>query len=177
MRKVLIGFGVATATALSLAVPASAQASLAVLSAASYSSTVTPMSGVNWLRTSGDSATWTFNTDSLSGAERKGIYLNVSALVTNKDNGGSGFSARAVKFVATCGSKSQRLEVSLRNPFRPVVKDNTFGIGYAAYGSSSSPLRLDKLGSCSTITITAKAPFPSDRHIGFTDSSVKIAFT
>lgn len=153
-----------------------ASASVGVQGAASYSSNGTVISGWNWLASSDDTATWTFDITGISPAQKEHVYLNVSALVTNKTNGGSGFSARAVKFVITCGSSKQKVEVKLDNHFRPIAPDDSSGIGYAAYGASSARVHLDQWGMCTAIDVSVKGPFAAGRHIGVNQGAVVLGY-
>ncbi len=157
--------------------PVPASATAASLGAASYASTGADIAGWNWVRSPGNTATWTFDVAGLAGAKPHSIYLNVTALVTNGANGGSGYSASAVKFNVTCGASSKLLVTRLYNPFKPMDPANSGGLGYYAYGASSSFLDLAKFPGCTTLTVTSAFPFTSGRHVAFNQGSVTLGFS
>lgn len=170
--------GVASAAAaLLLAAPGVASASVGVDNASAFTSNGTSSGSWTWVHEDTDSASWTFNITSLQSAKKGAVYVNVDALVSNRVDGGSGYSASSVRFTASCGDVRQVLKVKLVNPFRPVFSGNSLGIGWAATGHSSAPLRLTKFEGCSQITITAGGPYAQDRAIGFRQSSVSIGFS
>jgi hypothetical protein len=72
-------------------------------------------------------ASWTFTIGSLQSAKDSKIYLNVDALVSNRVEAGSGYSASSVRFVARCGDVRQALRVKLVNPFR----QSSLALGYS----------------------------------------------
>lgn len=165
------------AAALIALVPATASAAVGVDNAASFTSNGTASGGWTWVHQDTDSASWTFNITSLQSAKRGTVYLNVDALVSNRVDGGSGYSASSVRFVAACGSVRQVLKVKLVNPFRPVFSGNSLGIGWAATGHSSSPLRVERFTGCSQITITTGGPYAQERAIGFRQSSLSLGYS
>jgi hypothetical protein len=176
--KTIAAISAATcAAALALAVPATASASVGVDSAAAFTSNGTLNDGWYWVDHGTESATWTFNITSLDASKPGAVYLNVEALVSNRPAGGSGYSARGVRFVATCGQARQVLTVKLINHFRPIFPGDTFGIGYAAAGHSSDPLRLKRFSGCSQVQVRVDGPFASDRAIGFTQSSATLGYS
>ena len=159
-----------------IVVPGPAWASAGALGASTYTSSGAEIAGWNWVRGTGQTATWTFDVAGLSTAQPNSIYLNVNALVTNGVNGGSGYSAYAVKFTVACDTGRQLLVVKLANPFKPMDPANSNGLGYAAYGPSSSFLSLGKFAGCSTLTVTTAYPFTSGRHIAFNQQSAVLGF-
>ena len=165
------------ATALSLAVPAVASASIGVNNAASFTSNGTLKDGWYWVHQDTESATWTFNITSLASAKPGKVYLVANALVADRVDGGSGFSARGVRFTASCNGARQTLTVQLLNPFKPEYDGNSLGIGQTAYGHSTSPLRLSRFDNCSQITIRVDGPFRQDRAIGFKQSSLVLGYS
>lgn len=167
----------AAASALIALAPATAFAAVGVDNAASFTSNGTASGGWNWVHQDTDTASWTFNIGSLQSAKDGKVYLNVDALVSNRVEGGSGYSASSVRFAATCGNVRQNLKVKLINPFRPVFSGNSLGIGWAATGHSASPLRLSKFEGCSQITITTGGPYAQERAIGFRQSSLAIGYS
>ncbi len=153
-----------------------ASASVAVESATSYSSNGDPISGWDWLRDPGDYAEWTFATADFAEAMPRSAYLNVGALVTNRVNGGSGYSVKNARFTVSCSTFTQDMGVRLSNPFRPLDPEDSGGIGYAAYGASNTHVKLARFSSCATITVRTAYPFGSGRHVAFRADSVTLAF-
>ncbi|MBK9739942.1 MAG: hypothetical protein IPO93_10585 [Actinobacteria bacterium] len=176
-RTSIQGILVAIATMLALVlVPGPAWASAGALGASSYTSNGADISGWNWVRGAGQTATWTFDVAGLATAKPRSVYLNVSALVTNGVSGGSGYSAYSVKFDVACETGRQLLSVKLTNPFKPMDPADSGGLGYAAYGASSSFLQTEKFAGCSAITVTAAYPFTSGRHVAFNQQSAILGF-
>ncbi|CAB4740304.1 unannotated protein [freshwater metagenome] len=180
MRRRSIGVVITAllmAAGLLVAAPNPASATAASLGATTYTANADNIAGWDWVRSAGQNAVWTFDLAGLSGARSRSAYLNVSGLVTNGVTGGSGYSAMSVKFNATCESGSQLLIAKLVNPFRPTDPVNSGGIGYAAYGASSSSVNLPKFAGCTTLTVTAAYPFTSGRHIAFKKDALTIGFS
>ena len=160
-----------------LAVPGTANAAASDIGATTFNSNGDAIAGWNWVRNTGQQASWTFDLEGLADARARSAYLNVSGLVTNGTNGGSGYSASSVKFQATCETGSQLLLVKMVNPFRPTDPQDSAGLGYAAYGASSSPLNLPKFEGCTTLTVTAAFPYTAGRHIAFKQESLTIGYS
>lgn len=175
--NVIARMAAATAAALCLAVPSVASASVGVNNAASFTSNGTLKDGWYWVHQDTESASWTFNITSLDAAKPGKVYLNVEALVANKVNGGSGYSARGVKFIASCGNATQVLTVNLENHFRPIYSGDTLGIGQSASGHSSTSLRMKRFAGCTQIVVQAKGAFPQERAIGFKQTSASLGFS
>ena len=97
------------AAALMLAAPGIASASVGVDNAAAFTSNGTSSGGWTWVHQDTDRASWTFNITSLQVAKPGTVYLNVDALVSNRVEGGSGYSASSVRFTASCGNARQVL--------------------------------------------------------------------
>jgi len=95
------------------------------------------ISGWHWVRSPTVSATWTFDVKELTAAKPNSVYLNLSPLVTNGANGGSGFGMTVQ--LALVGPKPGKTRVTLVNPFRPTDPDNSAGLGYQTYGYASLP--------------------------------------
>ena len=165
------------AAALLLASPGIASASVGVDNASSFTSNGTASGGWTWVHQDTDTASWTFNITSLQSSKPGTVYLNVDALVSNRVEGGSGYSASSVRFSASCGSARQVLKVKLVNPFRPIFSGNTLGLGWAATGHSSAPLRLSKFDGCSQITITTGGAYAQERAIGFRQASLSLGYS
>ena len=167
----------ACAAALVALVPGTASAAVGVNNASAFTSNGTLKDGWYWVHQDTESATWTFNITSLASAKPGKVYLVVDALVADRIDGGSGFSARGVRFTASCNGARQTLTVHLQNPFRPVYDGNSLGIGQSAYGHSTSPLRLSRFDNCSQITIRVDGPFRQDRAIGLKQSSLVLGYS
>lgn len=153
-----------------------ASASVAVEGATAYSSNGDPIAGWDWLRDPGDYAEWTFAMADVDGAQPRSAYLNVSALVTNRVTGGSGYSIKNARFTISCSAFTQDMGVRLGNPFRPLDPEDSGGIGYSAYGASATHVKLARFSSCDTITVRTAYPFGSGRHAAFRADSVTLAF-
>lgn len=153
-----------------------ASALVAVETASSYVSDGDPVAGWDWLRGPGDYAQWTFAMSGLDDALPRSAYLNVSALVTNRANGGSGYSVKNARFTVSCAAFTQDMGVRLDNPFRPLDPQDSGGIGYAAYGASTTHIKVARFSSCDTITVRTAYPFGSGRHVAFRADSVSVAF-
>lgn len=89
--------------------------------------------GWNWLKQDGLFAEWTWKPLDVDSAE---ACLNFEFLVTNKSNGGSGFSCKVKVIINDLqGNFVVSGTVMLFNPFRPKYPEDTNGVGYKAYGS------------------------------------------
>lgn len=165
------------AAALLALIPGTASAAVGVDNAASFTSNGTASGGWTWVHQDTDSASWTFNVTSLRPAKRGTVYLNVDALVSNRVEGGSGYSASSVRFVARCGDVRQNLKVKLVNPFRPVYSGNSLGLGWAATGHSTSPLRVERFDGCTQITVTTEGAYAQERAIGFRQASLSLGYS
>ena len=153
-----------------------ASASVLVEGAISYSADGDPVAGWDWLRGPGDYAQWTFAMADLRSASPRSAYLNVSALVTNGINGGSGYSVKNARFTVSCSAFTQDMGVRLNNPFRPLDPQDSGGVGYAAYGASTTHIKVARFSSCESITVRTAYPFGSGRHVAFRADSVTLAF-
>ncbi|MCD6443353.1 MAG: hypothetical protein J7L28_05255 [Thermotogae bacterium] len=125
--------------------------------------------GWYWLRTPGTWFEWHFPPDR---DLFKIIYMNISALVTNKAGGGSGFSERVRWKIIDSSSGSTMLEgyINLNNPFLPKVQYNTNGLGYKVYGSVKiyvrSPDVLDTMRN-NGFTFRITWPGVNKYHVAF----------
>lgn len=98
--------------------------------------------GSYWCRQEGHYLEWRWGPIHLAGRVQEAA-LNVSLLVTNRENGGSGFSIRViVRLLTPEGEGVYSSFVDIRNPFLPVFAGDTKGIGYAAYGALSIPVEI-----------------------------------
>ena len=170
------GLLIALAAMLILVAPAPASAAVGQVGAVRYSSSGDLIAGWGWLRGTGDTAAWTFTTASLGSFKSNTVHLNVTALVTNRTSGGSGYSASGVVFRVSSGRVSQVLTMSLINPFRPQDPTNSRGVGYFAYGSSVGVLKPALFTTGRPVLITVSYPFPNSRHIAFKRSSLTLGF-
>ena len=63
-------------------------------------------------------------------------YLNLEFLVTNRENGGSGFNATVeIQILDFDGNTIERGTATVENPFRPDYSGDTEGVGYEASGN------------------------------------------
>ncbi len=149
------------------------------MSATSFQSNGDLISGWYWIRSSGQSATYTFNTSALQTAKSGSVNLNVSALVTNGVNGGSGY-ATMLKLTVSNGLKTGTIFVPLTNPFRPIDPENSGGVGYQTYGHayvSSSFLK-----GAQALTLTYSLPTPTSGahtiyHVALNQGAMTMAYS
>lgn len=133
-----------------------------VATADAYSSTGDLVSGWDWLRDSPhtDSSLFTFNNVATDTANGK-VYLRFSFLVTNRVNGGSGYSTNIrVNFPgASIGQKVVRLSnlTPLKDP------TDTAGFGYTANGTTV--IRADKVPDSGTLRIRIRRIAGQSRHV------------
>ena len=182
--------GVATLLAVAVLVPTVASAKVVVESSTSFhASHASLISGWWWLRTTNASATWQFSADGVKNARVGTVYLQFAPLVTNHVNGGSGYS-RSIKVTITGTSivpahvHSTTTSVSLVNPFRPKVDEDTAGVGYQTYGYASvsssiwrpSPLppRAPTAYNPKSITVTIR--WTPGYHVAVNSGAVHLAY-
>lgn len=178
MKTIAFGsLAAAYAAALVAFVPGTASAAVGVDNATAFTSNGMLKDGWYWVHQDTESATWTFNITSLASAKPGKVYLVANALVADRVDGGSGFSARGVRFTASCNGARQTLTVQLLNPFKPEYDGNSLGVGQTAYGHSTAPLRLSRFDGCSQITVRVDGPFRQDRAIGFKQSSLVLGYS
>lgn len=177
MRRIF--FAVASLLALAVIAPAAASARVVVESPqpGSYSSNGAEISGWNWLRTRRATASWRFSGAGVQLARTGTVYLLFSPLVTNSANGGSGHT-RSISVVIgghssrpTPGSRVTH-SVSLYNPFRPILTENTNGVGYQTYGYTNVPSSVWR-GSES---ITVSFEWRSGDHVAVNPKAVQLAY-
>lgn len=124
-----------------------------------YAGNYPEISGWFWLQPSTQQfATWLFpplDVEQISD-EDPYLYINLSPLVTNGINGGSGWGTRVWVIVYLVpnpdplllrdpsGLRIVTTRAYLRNFFRPVIEGYTHGVGYQAYADPSSELRIPK---------------------------------
>lgn len=142
------------------------------LGASNYSSNGAVIAGWNWLRSGGNTATWIFDTGALQNAQS--IYLNMSPLVTNGVNGGSGYDT-TISFTIH-GSKPYTGSINVVNPFRPTDPANSGGVGYQCYGHSGAiPAGVFK--GCSTVKVVISYPFPGGKHVAVNKGCLSIGYS
>ena len=159
-------------------VPAVASARVQVRTPTSLAGTgITAINGWGWLRVAGARATWTFNAaGALQQARSGSVYLNLSPLVTNTANGGSGY-ARSVKLVLQSnapgpGARTLNRTVSLTNPFRPTDPSDSGGIGYQTWGNTSVPTSIWR----GATTLTVSFEWRSGHHVAVKQDSAQLAW-
>lgn len=133
-----------------------------VATADTYTSTGDPVSGWDWLRDSSHTASslFTFNNVATDTSNGK-VYLRFAFLVTNRVNGGSGFSTNIrVNFPgASIGQKVVRL--TNLTPLKDST--NTSGFGYMANGTAV--IRADKVPDSGTLQIRVRRILGQSRHV------------
>ncbi len=149
------------------------------LGATSFQSSGDLISGWYWLRSSGQSATYTFSTSALQAAKSGSVNLNVSALVTNGVNGGSGYSTM-LKLAVSNGIRTGTIVVPLTNPFRPIDPENSGGVGYQAYGHAYVSSSYLKGAQTLTLTYTFPTPLRSPHttyHVALNQGAMTMAYS
>ena len=124
---------------------------LSTLQPSSYTSNGDQISGWDWLRASGNTASWTFDVSGMQAAKSGSAFLNLNALATKGVSGGSGWSGSLS--LTLVGTKTKKAMIYLANPFRPRSSTDSGGVGYAAYGAVAIPSRVYR--GATTITVTA----------------------
>lgn len=82
------------------------------------------IAGSYWLRSSGHTATWTFDVSQLQGRK---VYINFNPLVTNGVNGGAGYDTTC-KATVKIGPKTATMSIPVVNPYRPIDPANSGGV-------------------------------------------------
>jgi hypothetical protein len=177
MRRILLA--ATSLLALAALTPAAASARVVVESPqpGSYSSNGPEISGWNWLRAHRATASWRFSAAAVQAARTGTVYLLFSPLVTNSANGGSGHT-RSISVVIsghssrpTRGSTVSR-SVSLYNPFRPTLTENTNGVGYQTYGYTNVPSSVWRGAE----SITVSFEWRSGDHVAVNPKAVQLAY-
>ena len=171
-------------------VPAVSSATVVVENAVTFSQqNGDNISGWWWLRQSNASATWTFSAANVKSAKLGTVYLQFSPLVTNRPNGGSGYR-RSIKVTIKGLSPMPPTthmstpSVSLYNPFRPTLTEDTHGVGYQTYGwttvSSSiwrpSPLPPRPATTYNPTRIQVTVNWTYGYHFAVKSDSVRLAY-
>ena len=148
---------------------------LHTLQASSYTSNGDLISGWNWLRASGNTASWTFDASGIKKAKRGSVFLNLSPLAIRGVSGGSGWSGSlSLKLV---GNKTKKAVISVNNPFRPRSSTDSGEVGYQAYGAVAIPSSV--YSGATKITITAersRASVVRDIHVASNKDAAVIAY-
>ncbi|MGC8779020.1 MAG: hypothetical protein ACP5Q4_10135, partial [Candidatus Caldatribacteriaceae bacterium] len=130
-----------------------------------------PISGWWWLRAPSHEASFTFSPPRVGGVTA--CALNFVFLVTNRVNGGSGFTTNpTVEILDEAGRTIHRFTLSLLNPFRPRCESDTAGVGYEARGSYESSFLLNLFTRGRPFTVHLFWPFPGNVHLACNDDSV-----
>ncbi len=148
---------------------------LHTLQASSYTSNGDLISGWNWLRSSGNTASWTFDVSGMQTAKRGSVYLNLNPLVTKGVSGGPGWSGSLS--LTLVGNKTKKTVLSATNPFRPRSLTDSSGVGYQAYGAVAIPSSVYR--GATTLTITAvrsKMSVVRNIHIASNKDAAVIAY-
>ena len=125
------------------------------------------------MRETGNSATWTFNTQQLANAKANSVYLNITPLVTNGTNGGSGYGG--VIHLQVQGTKTVQRTTVLTNPFRPTDPANSSGIGYQVYGNPVKiPQSVLKDATSIKVTLTFKPTYKF--HVAVNQGCLSIGY-
>lgn len=122
--------------------PQAVTAELCTAKPSTFFSNGIPIGGSFWCRQEGHYLEWRWGPIATQGKVEEAA-INLSLLVTNKIDGGCGFSIRVIAQILTPdGERVYSNFVDIRNPFLPVFDGNSKGIGYAAYGALSLPVEI-----------------------------------
>lgn len=172
MKRIMI-YAAAAAVLLAFSGPSwRASARAAQAHAAGFTCNGDRITGWQWLRSPGHTATWTFRTADFRGATR--IYLNFAPLVTNGASGGSGFGTSCR--VSVTGATTTGSSIPLTNAFAPQDPESSNGIGYQCYGHSG-PIAASVYEGVAEITVTVSYPFASGRHLAVNAESMHVGFS
>lgn len=169
MRRLTV---LAALALLAIIAPATASGRPVVDQPAGFSTTGTEIAGWSWLRAPGASAQWQFTAAGVQAARPGSVYLLFSPLVTNRANGGSGYGRSIKVTLRNNNGKSVNRTVSLSNPFRPVVPEDSNGIGYQTYGSTNVPSSIWKGAS----QISARFEWRSGYHVAVQRDTVRLSY-
>lgn len=134
-----------------------------------------PISGWWWLRGASDVASFTFTPPKVSGVSA--AALNFVFLVTNRANGGSGFTTHPrVEILDGHGNLLRTFTLNLFNPFRPRCESDTQGVGYEVRGFYESQFLSDLLRQGRPFTVRLGWPFPGGMHLAANCNSVVLAY-
>ncbi|HEX7626872.1 MAG TPA: hypothetical protein VF379_07420 [Gaiellaceae bacterium] len=172
LRKVLSA--VVAVAALSLLVAASVSARGVALKPVSFQSNGAYINGWYWVRSPGQTATWTFDAAALQAARPASVNLNLAALVTNGVSGGSGYST-TVRASVSNGVRTRTTGIYLTNPFRPTDPEDSGGIGYQAYGHAYLSSSVWK--GATTITVTISYPTTRGYHVAVNRDALLIGYS
>ena len=138
--------------------------------------------GWDWLRATDARASWEFDTAALAGARLDSVYLNVSALVTDGINGGSGYDCKVRFYVSVPSGVGGYSTVTTVNPFRPQSPENSGGVGYQVYGHGGAlgPDLVQKAIDEGRLKVMATwnvdDVIPIDRHLAVKADSVALGY-
>lgn len=188
MRRVVVSM--LTVTAVGVFVPTVASARVVVESPTAFTPTnATLISGWWWLRTTSASATWTFSANGVRSARSGTVYLQFAPLVTNRVDGGSGYT-RSIRVIIRGTSvvpahvHTSNTSVSLYNPFRPRLNEDTHGVGYQTFGYASvsssiwrpSPLPPRAPTAYNPKYITVTIQWTRGYHVAVNHNAVRLAY-
>jgi hypothetical protein len=149
-----------------------------VVSAKSFTSNGSSISGWYWLRDAGlnAKAEWTFeNLPTKKGAVKGNkIFLRFDPLVTNQANGGSGYDATVlITYTAKKGLAETR--VPMKNN-HPEIEDprNTSGWGYSASGYFSIP--VTSIPDNGKMTVVMKRYTSTKKHVAANNGACTIEY-
>ncbi len=190
MRRLIFSICAVAVLAVGAVAPAAASAAVVVQSPMTFSQQgAANISGWWWLRQTSASATWTFSAVGVRNARPGTVYLQFTPLVTNRANGGSGYT-RSIRVVIQGLSavppvtRTSTVSASLYNPFRPTLNEDTHGVGYQTYGYASvsssiwrpSPLPPRAPTSYNPTRIRVTVQWTSGNHVAVKADSVHLAY-
>ncbi len=134
----------------------------------------------DWLRTPNAQVIYEFDTSQLAGCNLNKVHLNFTGLCTNGFNGGAGYSA-TLKVKLYVGDTTKTTALKTTNPYRPVDANNSGGVGYQVYGTSS-PLEARLVeqaineGAMKVELAWSGGVSPSSRHLAVKKDSFSLGY-
>lgn len=131
------------------------------------------IAGWYWLRRSGHYAMWNWKPIVVG---PKKVCVNFNLLVTNKINGGSGYSCVVgITILDFRGRVVEKGKMKLYNPFRPQNPQYTRGVGYSAYGAYC--LKNPRIIRGGFKVIIKWPPVDSKYHVAVAHDKATLAYT
>jgi hypothetical protein len=180
-RLVIVGaaLGVLLLTATVAVAALSSYGPVRVESATSFASTGDLIAGWYWLRDPSKTATatWTFTGLPVSSgiAKNNKVYVRLEPLVTNRANGGAGYSTMVQLSYVSRAGHTYRRTVNMVN-LHPEMKDSrdSSGWGYQAFGVFDIPVsRIPLDGS---LVITMKRVSATKYHIAGSEGACTVEY-
>ncbi len=182
MRALRLLVGLLVGLLLALALASSATAKAYILRPTGFSPNGETIEGWQWLRKLDHSATWTFDLAALQSARQQSgsVWLNLTPLITNGLNGGSGFATAipvTLTYTTPQGPKVTKVYVGMKNTFKPLDPEYSGGIGYQCYGQSLLPWSKWKGATALTVTTSASKTLFNRYHFAVNREAAFIGYS